>query len=410
MAIQQLYDCFLGKSPCLQFLILALLILTICGCAQKNKLSKKWISDQSYWRQPLGVILKSRYCLIGALAVYIILFLLNTDFKHLNWPVSLPPSDILFKVLVIIICVIVFSVTAYVVANLNNLYSLRRQETRITVSQIILLSVFGLCLTITICALGIQKDSTASIIVSIFGAILGWVFQNTIKSVVAFFYLRANHLLQIGDWIEVKQHNIDGMVRRISLTTVMIENWDTTTTCFPTYILHAECFTNNQKMLAGRTQGRQMLKTFIIDTGWIHALSESDVERLHNGLNIDAPFKERYIKSGMLNIEVFRHYIYHWLMQCSQVSHEPRLIVRWLEQTNEGMPLQIYAFITDTALEPFEWQQSQIMEHVVKAMTWFDLQLYQSPSGYDASNSNIYLSPREADYKIKKENYVPLSK
>lgn len=163
-------------------------------------------------------------------------------------------------------------------------------------------------------------------------------------------------------------------------------------------------------MLAGRTHGRQMLKTFIIDTGWIHALSQDDVKRLNENLYIDTPFKERYVKAGLLNIEVFRHYIYHWLMQCSHVSHEPRLIVRWLEQTNEGMPLQIYAFIIDSSLAPFEWQQSQILEHVIKAMTWFDLQLYQSPSGYDASNSNVYLSSKEADYKIKEENYVLLSR
>ena len=307
-------------------------------------------------------------------------------------------------------CFTIFGITAYIIANLNKLYSLRRQETRITISQIILLSVFGLCLAASIYTLGIEKDSTGSIIVSVFGAVLSWIFQDTIKSVVAFFYLRANHLLKIGDWIEIKEHDIDGMLKRISLTTVVIENWDTTTSCFPTYILHTECFKNNQKMMEGRTHGRQMLKTFIIDTGWIHALSEADVKRLNQDLNIDTPFKEQYVKVGLLNIEVFRYYIYHWLMQCSHVSHEPRLIVRWLEQTNEGMPLQIYAFIMDSSLAPFEWQQSQIIEHVIKAMTWFDIQLYQSPSGYDASNSNIYLSPKEADYKIKKENYVPLSR
>ena len=162
--------------------------------------------------------------------------------------------------------------------------------------------------------------------------------------------------------------------------------------------------------MEGRTHGRQMLKTFVIDTGWVHALSADDVVRLNESLDVDAAFKEQYIKPGLLNIEVFRYYVYHWLMRCSHVSHEPRLIVRWLEQKNEGLPLQIYAFIIDSQLAPFEWQQSQIIEHVIKAMTWFDLQLYQSPSGYDASNSNIYLSPKEADYRIKKENHVPLSK
>ena len=387
------------------------IIVILYGWGRKRKLSQQWLSGRYYVLQILGALLKSHTSCICWLLVYLGFFGLTPKLIiRIHEGIYSPPANVLIKILVIAMCFTIFGITAYIIANLNKLYSLRRQETRITVSQIILLSIFGLCLAASIYTLGIEKDSTGSIIVSVFGAVLGWIFQDTIKSVVAFFYLRANHLLKIGDWIEVKEHGIDGMLKRISLTTVVIENWDTTTSCFPTYILHAECFKNNQKMMEGRTHGRQMLKTFIIDTGWIHALTEDDVKRLNKELNVDTPFKEQYIKEGLFNIEVFSHYIYHWLMQCSHVSHEPRLIVRWLEQTNEGMPLQIYAFIMDSSLAPFEWQQSQIIEHIIKAMTWFDIQLYQSPSGYDASNSNIYLSPKEADYKIKKENYVPLSR
>lgn len=411
----QLYNYFIQDNHGLIIMLLSLALVYVFvvqyGWRHKQNLSQRWLSGKYYGLQVLGALLKSHSSLACISFVYLaFLYLIPNIVHRISKGVFLPPTNVLLKIVVIAMCFMIFGITAYVISNLNKLYSLRRQETRITVSQIVLLSVFGLCLIVSIYALGIEENSTGSIIVSVFGVVLGWIFQDTIKSVVAFFYLRANHLLKIDDWIEVKQHGIDGILKRISLTTVMIENWDTTTSCFPTYILHAECFKNNQKMLAGRTHGRQMLKTFIIDTGWIHALSQDDVKRLDEDLNIDTPFKERYIKAGLLNIEVFRYYIYHWLMQCSHVSHEPRLIVRWLEQTNEGMPLQIYAFIIDSSLAPFEWQQSQILEHVIKAMTWFDLRLYQSPSGYDASNSNVYLSSKEADYKIKEENYVLLSR
>ena len=411
----QLYNYFIQDNHGLIIMLLSLALVYVFvvqyGWRHKQNLSQRWLSGKYYGLQVLGALLKSHSSLACISFVYLaFLYLIPNIVHRISKGVFLPPTNVLLKIVVIAMCFMIFGITAYVISNLNKLYSLRRQETRITVSQIVLLSVFGLCLIVSIYALGIEENSTGSIIVSVFGVVLGWIFQDTIKSVVAFFYLRANHLLKIDDWIEVKQHGIDGILKRISLTTVMIENWDTTTSCFPTYILHTECFKNNQKMLAGRTHGRQMLKTFIIDTGWIHALSQDDVKRLDEDLNIDTPFKERYIKAGLLNIEVFRYYIYHWLMQCSHVSHEPRLIVRWLEQTNEGMPLQIYAFIIDSSLAPFEWQQSQILEHVIKAMTWFDLRLYQSPSGYDASNSNVYLSSKEADYKIKEENYVLLSR
>ena len=119
-------------------------------------------------------------------------------------------------------------------------------------------------------------------------------------------------------------------------------------------------------------------------------------------------FIEKEVKCGKLNIEVFRLYIYHWLMNNPNVSQQPRLIVRWLEQTSEGLPLQLLVYLTDTMLDAFEWQQSQIMEHVIKAMGWFDLQLYQNPSGYDASNSNIYLTQQTANYRKKSEDNARL--
>ena len=88
-------------------------------------------------------------------------------------------------------------------------------------------------------------------------------------------------------------------------------------------------------------------------------------------------------------------------MRHPHVSHEPRLIVRWLEQVPEGMPLQVYAFITDSSLASFEWQQSQIIEHIIEALAWFDLQLYQSVSGYDASNCNVNIEEKRTDYRRK---------
>ena len=85
-------------------------------------------------------------------------------------------------------------------------------------------------------------------------------------------------------------------------------------------------------------------------------------------------------------------------MNHPHVSQLPRLIVRWMEQKECGMPLQVYAFITDSSLPAFEWQQSQIIEHIIESMKWFGLRLYQSPSAYDVSNSNIFLSDKPASY------------
>ena len=396
------YSFHQGGNLCfLHILVLFLILLTVLGLWKRRSWSHKCMSGKWYLLQIAGAILKSSWCfVITMLMVCVSLVFLGPKIhERVCCHNYASPSAMIYKVGIIAISCTLFGISAYVITNLNKLYSLRKQESRITISQIILLAIFGICLTSIVFALGIKKDDNSFIIVSTFGAVLGWIFQDTIKSVAAFFYLRANGLLKIGDWIEVKSHSINGIVRSITLTTVQIENWDTTTSAFPVYILHAEHFKNNQRMLAGKTHGRQMARTFIIDTGWIHPLSDEEAIYLRNNLNTDVCFKLSAIKKGELNIHAFRRYLYHWLMQHTHVCQQPRLFVTWKEQTKEGLPLHIHIFINDTKWEAFEWQQSEITEHVIQSLEMFNLQLYQSPSGYDASNSNIHLTEVEANYR-----------
>lgn len=396
------YSFHQGGNLCfLHILVLLLIPLTVLGLWKRRSWSHKCMSGKWYLLQIAGSILKSSWCfIITMVAVVLSLSFLGPKIlERVCCHNYASPSAMIYKVGIIAVSCTLFGISAYVITNLNKLYSLRKQESRITISQIILLAIFGICLTSIVFALGIKKDDNSFIIVSTFGAVLGWIFQDTIKSVAAFFYLRANGLLKIGDWIEVKSHSINGIVRSITLTTVQIENWDTTTSAFPVYIVHAEHFKNNQRMLAGKTHGRQMARTFIIDTGWIHPLSDEETNCLRNNLDTDVCFKLSAIKKGELNIHAFRRYLYHWLMQHTHVCQQPRLFVTWKEQTKEGLPLHIHIFINDTKWEAFEWQQSEITEHVIQSLEMFNLQLYQSPSGYDASNSNIHLTEVEANYR-----------
>lgn len=360
-----------------------------------TSLSNNWLSSEKWYVQVFGALALSFKTMMS---LVIILFIVILGCYKM-YPRSCD----------IIIATVVLSLAIYVVRTLNSIYCISKKESRITICQIALLASFGLWLIVVISRVDYNKFPNFSIALPVFSAVLSWIFQDTIKSVVAFFHLRANDLLHIDDWIEVKSHGIDGVVKKVSLTTVTIENWDTTTSAFPVNILHSTHFMNKQKMMEGKTNGRQMLKTFIIDTGWIHTITEEELSKIKKivaGLEGDKKdfleyFIEENAKAGVLNIEIFRRYIYHWMMHHQHVSHEPRLIVRWLEQVPEGLPLQIYAFITDSSLAPYEWQQSQIIEHVVESMAWFNIQLYQCASGYDASNSNVTIVEKEANYRRK---------
>ena len=367
-----------------------------------NKLSKKWLSSDRGFTQVMGaMIMKGRWALTLLLLVMIVLSLLSLN----NWnnAAFLSASSCLTSVhgfisnalgsswfWLLFLTLLMFLVIG-VCNTMTNLYSLRKNETGITWCQILILIVVGIWLIGLLCIIKIQKESGYFIIFGVIGTLMTWIFQDTIKGVVAFIHLRLNHLLYIGDWIQVPKLNVDGEVKRITLTTVTIYNWDTTTSSIPTSVLHSDHFINLQRMTSGKTYGRQMLKTFILDTGWFHPLSTEEIESLKQMESVRAYLLDEDFKEGVLNAHLFRLYLFHWLMNHPYVSQEPRLVVRWLEQKESGLPLQIYGFIMEGGVMAFEWQQSQIIEHVIEALNWFGLQLYQSPSSYDVGDINNYL-------------------
>ena len=293
-----------------QGVLVLCLVLMVLGWFWRRRLSRKWLSGKRCSLQILGAIFKSKGSFFLSISLLIaVLCLIPKISMRLKGDDYSSPHSILYKVGIIGVSCILFGVATYVITNLNKIYSLHKQEIRITVSQIALLVVFGICFTLVVFALGIEQKGNGFIIVTTFGAVLGWIFQDTIKSVAAFFYLRANGLLRIGDLITVQSQGIEGFVRTISLTTVTVENWDTTTSSFPTYILHSEHFKNSQRMMEGKTYGRLMQKAFVLDSGWIRPLSAQDVERLRVELDLDPFVLQKIIKNGMLNIEAFRQYI-----------------------------------------------------------------------------------------------------
>ena len=294
----------------------------------------------------------------------------------------------LFALVMILVC-----------RSLTDIYSLQKKEINITWCQMSILIAIGIWIFGFMIIFNTKAHPRYATALAIIGTMTAWIFQDTIKGVVAFIHLRMNHQLSIGDWIKVPKYNVDGIVTRVSLTNVTLYNWDTTTSSIPTSVLHSDYFINLQKMREGKTYGRRMFKTFIFDTGWFHLLSKEEVDELRQSEEIVGFLPKEEIKEGMLNAQLFRSYLFHWLMNHPHISQQPRLVVRWMEQIESGMPLQIYAFITDTILPSFEWQQSQIIEHIIMSIERFGLRLYQSPSSYDVSNSNIHLTDKAATYR-----------
>ena len=341
---------------------------------------KKNISSDKLWRQILGALLqwnaKSFWTFILGVAPLSLGVSAILSSEPLTPFLMLLSLDI-FVWLIIKVC-----------RTLTEIYSLNRNENGITTCQILILAAMGLWLIgFVIIFDEILLNAQITLAFGVISALLGWIFQDKVKGVIAFIHLRRNHLINIGDWIQVPRMGVDGEIRKVTLTTITLYNWDTTTSTFPVCILQSEPFNNLQNMAEGKTYGREMIKNFIVDASKIRPVTKNEIfswiDNSCNDIHEFLPASE--IQSGVLNAHLFRIYLHHWLMNNPSVSHKPRLLVRWLEPRDCGMVLQVNAFITDSNLSDFEWIQSQIIEHIVRSMGWFGLQLYQRPSASDMS-------------------------
>lgn len=353
-----------------------------------TKLSKKNLASENLGRQIFGALIQwhpksfwTFVLLLTPLSIGISLILSPHDFIHCRELIGLN---------------LVVWLTVRVCRRLIDVLNLRKKDTRVTCCYITILAAIGLWLICFVLVFDIKANGKIAAAIGIIGGVLGWIFQDKVKGVVAFFHLRMHHLLKVGDWIRVDKLGVDGEVQRMTLTSVTIYNWDTTTSTIPISALQSEHFVNLQNMMEGKTYGRRMFTSFIFDTSVFCILTKKEIEEIEKKYGFCLHIKEDELKNGMLNATFYRLYLFHWLMNDEHVSQLPRLIVRWQEQKEEGMPLQVYAFIIDSSLPSFEWQQSRIIEHIIEAADWFGMRLFQSPSAHAVSNSNVHISETPA--------------
>ena len=233
----------------------------------------------------------------------------------------------------------------------------------------------------------------SSIVLSLgtISAVIILVFQDTIKGFVGSIQLSANDMLRIGDWIMMG--SADGTVTEINLTTVKVQNWDNTITTIPTYNMVSSPFTNWRGM--SESGGRRIARTINIDVNTIryctpemlekykhYALvkdyitqKEEDIAEYNEANHIDT--SEILNGRQQTNLGVFRAYIKAYLNNNPKLNHNLMMMVRQMQPTEFGVPLQIYAFSSDKQWINYEEIQSDIFDHIISAASMFDLKIYQ---------------------------------
>ena len=262
--------------------------------------------------------------------------------------------------------------------------------------QVLKTIVYIICFLLIIAILTQKQLSNILIGLGTLSAVLMLVFKDPILGFVGGIQLTINDMLRIGDWIVMEKSKADGEVLEIGLTTVKVQNWDKTITTIPTYSLISDSFTNWRGM--ENSGGRRIARSFVIDIDTIKFCTpemlerfkkfqlvsqyiidkEKEIEEYNKANNID----DSNLVNGrrQTNIGIFRAYLNAYLANCPYINKDMTFMVRQLSPTENGVPIQIYAFSSNKAWISYENIQSDIFDHVFAVVTMFDLKIYQKPS------------------------------
>ena len=227
-------------------------------------------------------------------------------------------------------------------------------------------------------------------------AVIMLIFKDTILGFVASIQLSSNDLIRIGDWVTMKKFGADGDVIEINLNSVKIQNFDKTITTIPTYKLISDSFTNWRGM--SDSDGRRIKRALLIKGSSIRFIKKEEVSKLKNikllskyiaeteteienhNFKLEVPLDDAINGRNLTNIGLFRKYIEEYLIANKLINNEMTVMCRQLSPTSQGVPLEIYAFISDKEWKSYENIVADIFDHLLASLKTFDLELFELPS------------------------------
>lgn len=247
-----------------------------------------------------------------------------------------------------------------------------------------------------------------------FAAVLMLIFKDSILGFVAGVLLSLNDMIRIGDWIEMPQNTVNGVVTDISLNVVKVRNFDNTIVTIPPYSLISGGFINWRGM--SQSGGRRIMRSYEVSLSNIRPCTPEYLEEMKNEFDLlhDYIIKKQKQKTagkevntdnpkGLVNgtidtnVGLFRAYMTMYLMKNPAINQELTLMVRTLAPTQYGLPLQIYCFSSNKNWVSYESIQAEIMEHFVSVLPRFGLYAYQSSSSRDYINSAVLEAGKSPD-------------
>ena len=262
--------------------------------------------------------------------------------------------------------------------------------------QVAMILVWFMAIILVFSILTGKEVSTFLTAMGALSAVILLIFKDTILGLVASIQLTSNDLIRIGDWITMKQFGADGDVIEINLNSVKVQNFDKTITTIPTYKLISDSFKNWRGM--SDSNGRRIKRALLIKGSSIKFMGEEELSKLqkiklisdhisqtkseiieHNS-NLDIVSEIKVNGRNLTNIGLFRKYTENYLVSNKLINNEMTVMCRQLTPTSQGVPLEIYAFITDKEWKNYENIVSDLFDHLLASLSTFDLELFELPS------------------------------
>lgn len=232
--------------------------------------------------------------------------------------------------------------------------------------------------------IGILIDRNATSILAGLGAsaaVLMLIFKDSILGLVAGVQLSANDMLRPGDWITMSKYGADGYVIEVTLTTVKVQNFDKTITTIPPYALVSDSFQNWRGMWD--SGGRRIKRSLLIDASSVHNCTAAELAALREkGLAGTTPDAE-----PVVNLYALREYAARYLKGHPGIHPDLMQMVRMLQPTPEGIPVEVYCFTRETDWVAYEAVQGAVFDHLFAVLPDFGLRAYQRSSDREPQSS-----------------------
>ncbi len=216
-------------------------------------------------------------------------------------------------------------------------------------------------------------------------AVMMLIFKDSILGLVAGVQLSANNMLKVGDWISMPSRGVDGVVEEVALTIVKVRGWDNTLQMLPPYLLISESFDNWQAMRD--SGGRRIKRSVNFDFTSIRFLSSEEESELRSKEPLAEVMKSVEGKSPegapLTNLDLFMRYMNRYLEQHPRVHRQKMILVRQLQPTQWGLPVEIYCFSSNVNWVPYETLQAELISRIAALAPLFGLRLYQYPLSQD---------------------------